>query len=104
VCRTTGTQARRDLFVPWLLGEHTQQLEHLGHRGIGWNRDFFHGVEFEPLQQRGAIDRRAIHPQASILNCDCHGFDLQQTRERPELRLLLTLRPRIAEQVQGALE
>jgi len=104
VCRPTGTQARRDLFVPWLLGEYAQQLEHLGDRWIGRNRDFFHGVKFEPLQQRGAIDRPAIHPQASILNGDCHGFDLQQTRERPELRLLLALRPRIAEQVQGALK
>ncbi len=98
----------REIIIPRLVRQPSEQLEGLRQRGIGGNRDFLDGVELEPLYQRvvGArlIKQLAVDHQPAIL-CGHHDtLSFQHRHERPELDLLVLFRVGIAKQVQGPRE
>jgi len=102
--RAICAQPRRDILIAGLIRECAQQLEHLGDGRMGRDGDLLHRMEFEPLGQCVAIQRRPVHGQASILHAQPHALDLEEPGQRAELRLLFLFRSGIAKQVQSARE
>src|ERR1051325_896779 len=91
-----------EVLFPRLLGQPAQQLEQLGQRRIGRNRDFVDGVQVEPLQQRISVDGRAVDRDTAVLRENDRALGLEQTRQRAKLRFLFLFGGGITEQLERA--
>src|ERR1041385_2025099 len=83
-------------------GQPAEQLEQLGQRRIGRNRDFVDGVQVEPLQQRISVDGRAVDRDTAVLRENDRALGLEQTRQRATLRFLFLFGGGITEQLERA--
>ena len=102
MCRPARPEPGREIVIARLIGEHPEQLEHLGERRIGRNGDLLYRVKLDPLQQGLGIYRRGVDEQLPVLRRDRHTLDLEHGNQRAELRLLALFRPRIAKQLERA--